>query len=235
MVSRGYNGGGAGFTYNPPFESYTFDSEYVWTYEAYARADLLDDTLSLTANAFYSDYKDMQLPFDLNPDPTVWSVVVRNADRAVTYGAEVGARWLAAPELELFADLGLLQTEVSEYPGSGIEGNDLAQAPAFTSNVGLVYKHDSGIEFSADARFSDAYYSSINNDPRGKTDPYVVVNSKLGYHFANEWGDLRIFAFVHNIFDTEEPNYLQPGATAADDVAGLLPPRTVGVGLEMRF
>lgn len=235
QVSRGYNGGGAGFTYNPPFESYTFDPEYVWTYEGYARADLFDDSLSLTANVFYSDYKDMQLPFDLNPDPTVWSVVVRNADKAVTYGAEVGARWRAAPGLELFADVGLLQTEVSEYPGSGIQGNELPQAPAFTSNAGLVYKHDSGIEFSADARFSDAYYSSISNDPRGKTDPYVVVNSKLGYHLANEWGDLRIFAFVHNIFDADEPIYLQPGSTPADDSAMLLQPRTVGVGLELRF
>ena len=235
MVSRGYNGGGAGFTYNPPFESYTFDPEYVWTYEAYARADLLDNRLSLTANLFYSDYKDMQLPFDLNPDPTVWSVVVRNADRAVTYGAEVGARWLAMPGLELFADVGLLQTEVTDYPGSGIEGNELAQAPAFTSNFGLVYQHESGIEFSADARFSDAYYSSINNDPRGKTDPYIVVNSKLGYHFANDWGDIRLFAFVYNVFDNEEPVYIEPGATSADDVANLLPPRTFGIGMEMKF
>jgi iron complex outermembrane recepter protein len=235
MVSRGYNGGGAGFTYNPPFESYTFDPEYVWTYEAYARADLLDNRLSLTGNVFYSDYKDMQLAVDLNPDPTLWAVVVRNADKAVTYGAEVGARWLAAPGLELFADVGLLKTEITDYPDSGVEGNELPQAPAFTSNFGVVYKHSSGIELSADARYSDAYFSSISNDPRGKIDPYFIVNSKLSYRFAEEWGDVRVFAFVQNVFDTEEPIYLEPGATPADDVANLLPPRTFGVGLEMRF
>jgi len=235
VVSRGYNGGGAGFTYNPPFESYTFDPEYVWTYETYARANLLDNKLRVTANLFYSDYKDMQLPFDLNPDPAVWSTVIRNADKAETYGAEVGARWLAAPGLELFADVGVLHTEVTEYPGSGIEGNDLAFAPSFTSNFGLAYRHQSGIEFSADAQYSDAYFSSINNDPRGKTDPYLIVNTRLGYGFENDWGSLRLFAFVNNVFDTDEPLYIEPGASSADDVANLLPPRTVGVGMELKF
>jgi outer membrane receptor protein involved in Fe transport len=34
VVARGYNGGGAGFTYDVPFTSYVFDPEYVWNYEA---------------------------------------------------------------------------------------------------------------------------------------------------------------------------------------------------------
>lgn len=235
LVSRGYNGGGAGFTYEPPFQSYTFDPEYVWTYEAYARADLYGGKLSLTGNLFYSDYKDMQLPFDLNPDPAQWSVVIRNADEAVTYGAEFGARWLALPGLELFGGIGLLKTEVTDFAGSGIEGNELPQSPAFTADFGVIYRHESGLEFGADARFSDAYFSSIDNNPRGETDPYFVANAQVGYTLATDVTSLRLFAFVNNVFDSEEPILLEPGATPADDSAVLLRPRTFGIGLEMRF
>jgi iron complex outermembrane recepter protein len=235
VVARGYNGGGAGFTYDVPFTSYTFDPEYVWNYEAYARADLFGGKLSLTGNLFYADYKDMQLPFDLNPDPDIWAVVIRNADRAITYGAEFGARWLATPELELFADVGLLKTEITEYPGSGVEGHELANAPIVTADFGAIYRHESGIDVSADARVSDGYFSSVTNDPRGKTDPYVVVNAQLGYRLSADDPDTRIFAFVTNLFDSGEPILIEPGATPADDAALLLHPRAFGLGVEMRF
>lgn len=234
VVARGYNGGGAGFTYNPPFESYTFDPEYVWNYEAYGRADLYGGKLALTGNVFFADYKDMQLPFDLNPDPAIWSIVIRNADKVVTYGAELGARWLAAPGLELFGEVGLLKTEVTDYPGSSIEGNELPQAPAFTTDFGVIYRHESGLDFSADARFSDAYFSNVDN-PRGKTDPYFVVNSQIGYTFVNDVASVRLFAFVDNIFDADEELLIEPGATTADDTASILRPRTFGVGLQMTF
>jgi iron complex outermembrane receptor protein len=235
VVARGYNGGGAGFTYNVPFTSYTFDPEYVWNYEAYARADLYGGKLSLTGNPFFADYKDMQLPFDLNPDPDIWAIVIRNADRALTYCAEFGARWLATPELELFADLGLLKTEITEYPGSGVEGHELANAPVFTADFGAIYRHESGFDISADARVSDGYFSSVTNDPRGKTEPYVVVNAQVGYRLSEDDPDTRIFAFITNLFDSGEPVLIEPGATPADDAALLLHPRAFGLGLEMRF
>jgi len=236
LVSRGYNGGGAGFTFFPPFVSYTYDPEFVWTYEAYARADLLDDRLELTGNIFYSDYTDMQLPFDLNPDPAVWAVVIRNADEAITYGAEFGARWLAAPGLEVFGTAGLLQTEVTKMPGQIIEGNELPQSPAFTSTAGFSYVDESGFDLGADMRFSDAYYSNIDNNPRGKTDPYVVVNARAGYTFERMDGSPRIFGFVNNVFDADEPLLIEPGgAPAADDIAYLITPRMIGIGLEVNF
>jgi iron complex outermembrane receptor protein len=81
-LSRGYNGGNAGFTYDEPYVSYEYASEHVWTLEGFARSRQLDGRLQLTGNLFLSRYSNMQLPFDLNPDPTVWAYVVRNAPRA---------------------------------------------------------------------------------------------------------------------------------------------------------
>ena len=117
-VARGYNGGAAGFTYDPPFLSYTFDPEFVWNYEAFARKSFAEGRGMVTLNAFFSSFRDIQLPFDLNPDPAIWSYVVRNADEAESYGVEAGVRYTLA-ELQLFASAGLLQTSITNYPDSG--------------------------------------------------------------------------------------------------------------------
>ncbi len=232
IVSKGYNGGGAGFTFDVPFRNFVFEEEEVWTYEAYTRAELDGGRLSLTGNVFFSDYKNFQLSYDGNPDPNIWSVYIRNVDKVQTYGAEFGATWLATPELELFGGIGLLHTEVVKASQATIEGNELPRAPAFTIDAGAVYHHPSGLELSADAQFSDAYHSSIDNLARDEVDPYVVVNAQAGYRW-NE--NLRGFAFVTNIFDSSDELLLEPGATPADDVASILRPRTFGVGLQVNF
>lgn len=230
-VSRGYNGGGAGFTYDAPFVSYTYKPEYVWNYELFQRTELDDARIVLTSNVFYNTYKDMQLPFDLNPSPAIWSYVVRNADEAVTYGAEVGARALILPGLEGFVNFGLLHTEITKYPGSGVEGNRLARAPAFTLDFGGSYALENGIDLSLNTRYTDAYQSEVENKPRGKTDPYWITSAQVGYNLEG----VRLFADVKNLFNATEPVLLAPGATAIDDVANLTDPRTITVGVDFTF
>jgi outer membrane receptor protein involved in Fe transport len=232
MVSKGYNGGGAGFTFDVPFRNFVFEEEEVWTYEAYGRADLDGGRLALTGNVFFSDYKNFQLSYDGNPDPDIWSVFIRNVDKVHTYGAELGVTWLATPELELFGGIGLLHTEVIEDSQATIEGNELPRAPAFTIDVGAIYRHSSGLELSADARFSDSFQSSIDNAAGDKIDPYVVVNAQAGYRLND---NLRGFAFVTNLFDSSDEVLLEPGATRADDAASILRPRSFGIGLQVNF
>ncbi|HKU97356.1 MAG TPA: TonB-dependent receptor [Vineibacter sp.] len=230
-VSRGYNGGGAGVSFNVPFVSYAYKPEYVWNYEAYARAELFDKRLQLTGNVFYSRYKDMQLPFALSPVSTV----IRNAKSVETYGAEFGARWLVLPGLELFGEIGLLKTQILKYPSSGIEGEALPRSPKFTATAGASYKHSSGFDMSVDARYSSSYYSSANantaqpNNPRGRVDPYVVVNAQAGFTYGNA----RIFAFVNNLFNSGKPVAIWP--FGAVDEANILRPRWFGVGVQATF
>lgn len=236
VVSRGYNGGGAGFTFDPPFESYTYKPEYVWTYETYARAELLDKKLTLTGNLFYSRYKNMQVPLDLNPDPNEWAFVIRNADRVETYGAELGARWLALPGLELFGEVGLLETEIEKYKGSEFQGNDLALAPNVTADFGFLYRHESGFELSADARYSGDYFSTIVNREDEEVGSYWVLNAQAGYTFGAD-GNVRIFGFVNNLLDSHDPTLIEAGAvgTSDDDVLYITHPRSFGIGLEAYF
>ncbi len=231
VVSRGYNAGGAGVSFNPPFVTYTYEPEYVWNYEAFARAELFDKRLQLTGNIFLARYRDMQLPFALSPVSTE----IRNADRVTTYGAEFGARWLALPGLELFAEVGLLKTKITKYPASGVEGEALPRSPAFTATAGVSYQHSSGFDVSLDARYSSSYYSSANpsvahpDNPRGKVDPYAVVNAQAGYSFGNA----RVFAFVNNVFNSGKPVAFWPFGVTEE--ANILRPLTFGVGVQAIF
>lgn len=232
-VSRGYNGGGAAFTYDVPYVNYEYKPEYVTNYEAFARSNLLDGRLRLSGNLFYSRYKDMQLPFDLNPDPAVWSYVVRNAPRASTYGVELGVTWLPQAGLTLGAELGLLKTQIDKYPDSGVEGHELPRAPAATLNLDVNWRMASGLVLGANTRYSTAYYSDITNLTRGRVDPGWVANLRASYPI----GKARLFAFVNNVFDSQRPVLLDsdPNASAATDTASLTTPRTIGIGVETWF
>jgi outer membrane receptor protein involved in Fe transport len=232
MASRGYNGGGAGASLGASeATNYQYDPEYVWTYELYGRQELADGRVRLTANLFYSDYKDYQLTFDLTPTDTAdYAFVVDNADKVKSYGAEVGATWLVTRGLQVYLNLGTLKTDISQYPGSGYQGHELANAPKLTGSAGISWDGN-GWDASFNGRYADSYYSDVANLPRGHVDPYWIANAQLGYTFERA----HFYGRVRNVFDSDKPLAVYPGATAAEDVANLPQPRTYWVGVELRW
>ena len=227
VAGRGYNGGSAGFSFEPPFAAYTFDPEYVWNYEAFYRATLADGGLTLNGNLFYSDYTDIQLPFELGP----FSTVIRNAEQAVTYGAELAVTWKAKAGLELTAGVGLLKSEIRQYPGSGWEGNELPRSPSLSADLGASWEHASGFELSLDSHYSGSYYSVITNDPRTRTDPYWTLDTQAAYRF----GHGRVFAFLNNVFDSGDALFIYPADAFGPAHAQILKPRSYGVGVQLEF
>lgn len=237
QVSRGYNGGGAGVAVESPDDdqnaitrvtNYQYDPEYVWTYELWLRQTFADKRGRLTANLFYSDYRDMQLSYDLTPsDPSDYAFVVENADKVKTWGAEAGLSWLLAPGLEVFLNAGALKAEITRYPGSGYQGNELPNAPSFTASTGARWTRGRW-DASFNARYSESYYSDIANQVRGKVDPYWVANAEAGVKL----GPTRLYTEVTNLFDADDALSIFPGGTAANDSANLLAPRQFWVGIE---
>lgn len=132
-VGRGYNAGGAGFAFNPPFPSFTYDQETVWNYEGFARSSLLDGRLRLNGNLFCNDYSGLQLPFDVAQNPAAPATVIRNAEQATTYGAEVELRFRALESLDVFGGVGLLRTKVDRYSDPSVQGRDLPRSPALAA------------------------------------------------------------------------------------------------------
>lgn len=221
-VARGYNGGGAGVTFGTG-DLYQFKPEYVWNYEAYTRHELLNGRLQLTGNVFYADYKNMQLPY--NPNGSQLDTIVLNAQKAHTYGSEIGARWLALPGLTLFGNIGLLKTEIEEM--TFYSGKELALSPALTADFGFHYDLGNGFDFGADARYSEAYYSDIDNRGSTKVDPYWVANLQAGYQVVE---NARVFGFVNNVFDSRDATHITTTPSA-----DILRPRVIGVGVDVKF
>ena len=230
-IKRGYNAGGAGFAFNPPFTSFQYDKETVWNYEGFVRTKLFDNRLSLNGNIFFNDYSGLQLPFDVAQNPAAPATIVRNAERATTYGVELEARFRALPELDLFASAGVLKTKVNRYDDPSIEGNDLPRAPAFSFTAGFSATPFAGFDVSADVRYTDAYFSDVFNNARGRTDPYALINAQLGYRI----GGARLFVSATNLLDSNEPILLLPGASPAQDTAYLTRSRRVSGGVEFSF
>jgi iron complex outermembrane receptor protein len=233
-VSRGYNGGNAGFTYDEPYINYTYDTEYVTSLEGYVRSRAQGGLLQLTGNVFYNRYKNFQTPFDLNDDPAVWAYVVRNAPRAVTYGAEMGAVWRARPDLTVRGDLGLLRAQIESYPDSNVEGHELPRSPRVSAALGATWRGPNGLDVGGSARYSSAYYSDITNVARGRVEPGWTAHLNASYPV----GRARVFAFINNVFDSKRPVLVDadPNAAAeANDVGTLPRPRAVGVGVEVWF
>lgn len=229
VASRGYNAGGGGVTFDRPIVAYAYNPEYVRNYEAYVRGNLTD-ALQLTGNVFYGDYRDMQLEFNISTTPGLYSYVIRNAKRAYNTGAEFGLRWQAARTLQLYGNLGLLRTRITDYPGSDVVGNQFASAPRLTSDIGVTWRSPRGFEFNANARYSTGYYSDIENNPIARVGSFWMANLKGGYRLGGAY----FFVGVTNLFDHHDPLQIFAVSTTptAYDSGTIAEPRRVYAGFQ---
>ena len=239
QISKGYNAGGGGITFAMPIVNYSYDKETVWTYDIYGRQTLMDGAIRTTQNFFYSSYRDMQLPFDLTPeDSRDEAFVVRNADKVETLGLELGITAALSDNLDVWGNVSLLDTEISHYPGSGVQGNELLTAPNMTARIGFSWYRDNW-HAGINAKYSNSYYTDINNRPGGETDAYVVADAQLSYQADG----YRLFVVVNNLFDSDKPVSRYPGMAPAGselpdsafDSAVLLQPRSFQIGFELSY
>ncbi|MTH46805.1 TonB-dependent receptor [Intestinirhabdus alba] len=225
-VARGYNAGGAGMTFVAPLVNYTYDPEYVWNYELYSRHGISSLNLELTSSVFYNDYQDMQLPYYLSSASN--SMVIRNADKVETYGAELGAIWKPTLDVELNGTVGLLKTEIKKFSNSGVDGHELPRAPALTARLGAKYMLMPGLELSGNLGFTDAYYSQYDNDARGRISSSWIADMQLAYTFSH--GQVNLFA--RNLFDSDKRIMVMDNDVST---AVLQRPRQIGVGVQLDF
>ena len=239
QASRGYNAGGGGIAFALPIVNYEYDQETAWTYELYGRQQFLQGRVRTSQNLFLSRYRDMQLPFDLTPDDSRdEAFVVRNAAAARTSGLELGVEAEVGRALALWGSFAWLHTRVTDFPGSGIEDNRLPAAPSFTASAGLSWTRG-GWQLGLASRWSDGYYSDVNNRPRGRTDPYLVADAQLSYRI----GRARWFVSAKNLFDTDKAVARYPGVAPAGSVlpddafdsAVLLQPRSILAGIQLDY
>ena len=232
LAVRGFNPGGTTISFIDGSQD-TFEDETVWNFEAFGRARLFDDRLSLNANAFYSVYSDFQIftivGFTSSGDRIVEA---SNADKAVSYGLELTTDFQATDSFRVFAGLGLLDTEIADFSESedpDIEGNQFERAPHVTFSIGADYELIDNLTLGGRLRYVGSYFSDADNTQDLEAGDYVVADFQLSYAYEN----LEAYAFVNNAFDefyviTERQ--VGPGRSA---IVGT--PREYGVGLRISF
>nr|WP_086937917.1 TonB-dependent receptor [Thaumasiovibrio occultus] len=222
-IGKGYNSDGAGLSFNSNqftgFTPYTYDEEYVWNYELFARSR--QGNVDLIANAFYNDFDGLQI-MQVLPDG---EVMIANVDQAKTYGAELGVHWYATTDLMLFTNIGVLETEFTE-PGG--QKRDLPRAPASTVSVGGTYTFFDNFELSANTSYTGGYYTDRDNTAAGEVGAYTVTNAQLAYVFNNG----RVNVYATNLFDADNTTMWYPGG---EDDRLILVPRQVGASLQLDF
>ncbi|CDG20732.1 TonB-dependent receptor [Xenorhabdus poinarii G6] len=233
LVSKGYAPGGTGVNFSG-HSYYTFAPEKAWNYELFARGKALDNRLLVTGNIFYTDYKGFQSSVqDYTRDRPNGSILV-NADKAVTYGLELGADYRVLDNLSLSGGLGLLHTEIkkfADYRGNTFEGKRFAKAPGYMFNVGADWNITEQFRLSGALRYVDNYFSDDENDPELRVSSYLVSNLRFSYNPTN---NLELFVYGNNIFDKRVPTNKSHDRKAG--IAGnMLEPREVGIGAKVSF
>lgn len=228
-VSRGYR---AGFSEAVPGVTAVnrVDPEYLWSYEIALRTRWLDDRLEINANGFYYDYENQQIP-TLNP-AFPGQVVTANSGESHAYGLELDARFQATEELTIFGAVGLLKTEFDRgvtSAGQNLAGSEFPEAPSITASIGGVWRDASGFFASADASYTDDYFSfgSAPNVAQQKIDGFAVVNAQVGYDF----GGASVAVYARNLFDNDYLTFRSAAGTQASISDGLM----AGVTVRARF
>ncbi len=221
----------------------TFDEETLINYEVGLKSRPLDGTLRLRAALFYMDREDLQVRGSfLIPQEggaTTFIDYTSNAAEGENYGAEVELDWLASENLQLWANLGWLETELEDYVnvfGEDLSGRDQAQAPAYQFSLGGRYDFGRGFFLRLEVEGKDEFFFSDRHN--AQADSYELVHGRLGYSRDNWsvalWGrnltdeDYTVRGFGG--FGNDPRNdYL------VEDYVQLGEPRMVGVDLSMSF
>lgn len=234
LVERAYNPGGV--TLEPShFAVVLFNPEYMWDYEAYVRGSLFGGRLSVNANLFYNDSRNIQRTLELIlPTPTgpVGLERVVNDPRAHTSGAEVELSYRLTPNLTLSASGGWLRSRVDEtlVPDDPILGKPFAAAPKFTGVLAADWKALPNLRVSSQIRHNSRYFSDDSASREFQIDPSTDVDARVSWDVRR----FTVFAYAHNLFNEFHITF-GSGSNDPENEVATNDPREIGIGVEARF
>tara|TARA_Y100000815_G_scaffold274673_1_gene309583 strand:- start:1040 stop:3166 length:2127 start_codon:yes stop_codon:yes gene_type:complete len=234
LVSRGYTPGGTGLNFRGA-QYYTFGKETAWNYELFTRMAFWDGRVTINGNLFYTDYRGSQRSVTDYLDGRPFGAIIVNADKAETFGAEIGFEAQPFSALTIYGSLGLLDTEISEfadYRGEVFVGNEFSRAPGHMFTLGADLKITSDLRISGDVRHTGGYYSDDTNDPALKVGSCTLANLRSSWTLAS---GVELFGYVTNLFDSHAPVQRFIDRSVAGTSAYIVEPREVGGGVRLRF
>jgi len=196
-----------------------FRPETVWTYEAGAKGSFLDGKVTLSAAAFYSDYKDFQARVGGGTvgaaNTGVFPVI--NAGKLRIYGFEVEGVVKPVKALTVSGSLGYLNADYREFnDGRRVPpqpfscnptGNEITCEPAFAPPISARLAGDyvvpigsSTLTLGVEGRFIDKHFLSVDNRPGLTENGYALGNAYVQLDLADRKFYVR--GAVRNFTDT---------------------------------
>lgn len=235
----------------------TVKPEKLRDYEIGYKSEWFDNRLTFNANAFYYNYKDVQVNVVGTVSGIPGTSTLTNAPKAHVKGAEFEVEALPITNLHTFANVGLLNSRYDDFPylnaATGLPANNrgaqLVRSPHVTAQIGADYKipleNGDHILIGGDARYvsKQYYFATIVQQSSGRyilSQPnYTLANFRLEYATRDDKYTWSVYAL--NAFNKVYKNHALPGtATVANPTSGgdsvyWAPPRTVGVSLTARW
>ena len=258
-LSRGAKPGGVNTTasanqpfMSPVFQAFTsgklsFDDETLYNAEIGVKTRQFDQRLSLRAALFYMDRDNAQLEnWMWDNDSGLWISYLDSTSGANSYGMELEATLLATDRVELFANIGLLETEVDsidtfdldEFDFVAKNNRDQAKSPNYQYNAGARLMLTDRLSARLEVEGQDDSYFGYYHD--GQIDSYDLFNASLLWR--GEQLNLTLWGrnlsdedyAVHGLYFGNDPRD-DYGAFANETYYQWGEPRTYGIDVNYAF
>ncbi len=185
-VTRGYKAGLFNTDGSLDADLREYDPESLWNIEAGLKTSALDGRLKISAALFWMERRDMQVATSVvrvRPDNSAEFIdFIANAAQGSNYGLELEASFAIHEQWNLFASLGLLETELDDYingSGDSLDGRDQAQAPGYQFLLAAEYNPTNRIFMRIELEGKDEYFLSDSHTEQAPA--YELLNIALGY------------------------------------------------------
>ena len=195
-VSRGYKTGGANASGTLPAELREYDIEELWNIEVGFKGGYGGGRGTVRASAFLMLRDDVQAATSRQlvraDGSTEFIDLIENAPEGTNFGLEVETRFVVSEQVQLFASLGLLETEFDNFvtsSGLDLDGRDQAQAPSYQFYAGVEYSPVPGWFARLEVEGRDAFFFSDSHAERSEA--YELLHASVGYEgdgwYAKVW------------------------------------------------
>lgn len=218
LVSRGYKAGGFNLDQAVPEQQREFDTETMLNFELGLKQLYFDGGLSLQLAVFYQDRDAIQSKQSIVRSiatgvvgdicPCDFTDFTGNAAEGSNTGLELEINWQATDQLQLWLNLGVLDTEFGDFETCehvladcengltyNLDGRAQAHAPEYQANLGGKYTFGEHWYVIGSVDMKDDFYFSERHDVR--SDSYELFNLEIGFRHEH-W---TIAAYVKNLND----------------------------------
>ncbi|MFT5814207.1 MAG: iron complex outermembrane receptor protein [Psychroserpens sp.] len=201
-VNRGYKAGGVNTDGSLLSSLREFSPEYLWNYELGYKVSLLDNQAYIRSALFYMDRDDVQVRtsyLKVRQDASTEFVsYLGNAATGTNLGLELEAGWQISSALEIYAGIGLLDTEYNGFidaQGNDKSGDEQAHAPSYQFNLGLNYQLSDHLLVNISVDGKDEFLFSDTHQE--KSESIEVINMSVSYS-KDDW---QVKLWARNLFD----------------------------------